>query len=140
MDQWILAVQADHSRRPAHDVVVKAKPADLVDACYTNAGEKIVEPQVHQGDTRCNALFPSFASPRIVAGAPLASDVITCRRRAPIRSDYPPMTYGQWAFLRVVFPAGVCDYSKPGVDETGMEGTWAFFTSPGTWTFHEPRP
>ena len=138
MDEWILAVQADRSHQDAHEVIVKTKPASLVEACYTATGEKIVEPQVYQGDTRCNRLYPSFASPRIVAGGPLASDVITCRLRAPVRSDYPQMTDEQWQFLQAVFPAGVCDYSKPGVDETGVAGTWAFFDDPGMWTFHEP--
>ena len=139
MDQWLLAVQADESDRDAHEVVVDAKPADLVEACYTPEGEKIAEVQVYRGDTRCNELYPSFASPRIVAGGPVASDVITCQLRTPERADYPEMTDDQWAFLQDVFPDGVCDYTKPGVDETGVAGTWAFFQAPGQWTFHEPR-
>lgn len=139
MDRWILAVQADETDRDAHEVVVNAKPSDLVEACYTAEGEKIVEQQVYQGDTRCNALYPSFASPRIVAGGPVASDVVTCQLREPVRSDYPEMTDDQWQFLQDVFPTGVCDYTQPGVDETGVGGTWAFFDAPGEWTFHEPR-
>ena len=139
MDEWILAVQADRSSQDIHDVIVKTKPASLVEACYTPTGEKLVEQQIYQGDTRCNRLYPSFAAPRIVAGGPLASDVITCRLRAPDRSHYPQMTDAQWQFLHTVFASGVCDYSRPGVDETSVGGTWAFFSSPGSWTFHEPR-
>jgi hypothetical protein len=139
MDRWLLAIEADESDRDPHEVVVEAKPADLAEACYAPDGTKIVEEQVYQGDTRCNELYPSFASPRIVAGGPLASDVITCQLREPVRSDYPEMTDEQWQYLQDVFPAGVCDYSQPGVDETGIAGTWAFFTAPGKWTFHQPK-
>jgi hypothetical protein len=139
MDQWLLAIEADRSDRDPHEVVVAAKPADLVPACYAPDGTKIVEEQVYQGDARCNELYPSFASPRIVAGGPLTSDVITCQLREPVRSDYPEMTDEQWKYLQDVFPAGVCDYSQPGVDQTGIAGTWAFFTAPGEWTFHEPK-
>ncbi|SNS54493.1 hypothetical protein SAMN06893096_10520 [Geodermatophilus pulveris] len=139
MDRWILAVQATvGSGDDRHDVVVAAKPADLVEACFAPDGTKIVEEQVYRGDTRCNRLYPSFASPRIVAGGPLASDVVTCQLREPSQGDYPEMTDGQWAQLRDVFPTGVCDYTRPGVDETGRQGTWAFFDAPGEWTFHEP--
>ena len=139
MDRWILAAQADRSSRRTHDVVVTSKPADLVDACFTVTDEKIVERQVYEGATRCNELYPAYASPRLVAGGPLTNDVITCQRRAPVRSDYPQMSHAQWALLRTVFATGVCDYRRPGVDETGIGGTWAFFTSPGTWSFHESR-
>lgn len=110
-----------------------------MEACFAPDGTKIVEKQVYQGDTRCNELYPSFASPRIVAGGPVASDVVTCQLREPVREDYPTMTDQQWQHLREVFPSGVCDYSKPGVDETGIDGTWIFFEAPGEWTAHEPR-
>lgn len=139
MDRWILAVQAVETDSDTHRVVVDAKPGNLVEACYTAEGEKVVEEQVYQGDTRCNQLYPSFASPRIVAGGPLASDVVTCQLREPARSDYPEMTGDQWDFVQDVFGSGVCDYTQPGVGETGVAGTWAFFEAPGEWTFHEPR-
>lgn len=139
MDRWLLAVQAaGGAGDDRHEAVVAAKPADLVEACFAPDGTKIVEEQVYQGDTRCNELYPSFASPRIVAGGPVASDVITCQLQEPAGTDYPEMTDEQWAQLRNVFPAGVCDYTQPGVDETARQGTWAFFDAPGEWTFHEP--
>ena len=137
MDRWILAARADR-RRDRHAAVVAARPADLTDACFTAGGERIAEAQVFRGDTRCNALYPSSSSPRLVAGGPLASDVVTCRLRPPARGDYPATSEQQWQRLNRVFERGVCDYSVPGVDETGMPGTWAFFTAPGRWTFHEP--
>jgi hypothetical protein len=34
------------------------------------------------------------------------------------RSDYSvKFTTGEWAELQQTFPAGVCDYAKPGVDQ-----------------------
>lgn len=146
MDRWITAIDADRSRVGAHARVVRAKPADLVDACWTPgridseqelASKKIVE-EIRPDAGRCHELYPTYASPRIVAGGPLASDVITCRTSAPKRDAYPPMTDAQWQRLRTeVFPDGVCDYRKPGVDESGMAGTWAFFDAPGSWTYGE---
>jgi len=135
MDRWIRAVQRDRSGRDPHDVVVDAKPRDLVDACWTPDDEKIAEPQTYDGDTRCNQHYPSFASPRIVAGGPVASDVITCQLRGPDRVDYPSaMTDARWQRLNAIFPNGVCDWTRPGVDESAIEGTWLFFSAPGRWS------
>lgn len=143
MDRWILAIEADGSRRDPHDVVVDSKPADLVDACWTPGAigspeelesKKIVE-DIRPDAGQCHELYPTFTSPRIVAGGPLASDVITCRRTSPDQAGYPAMTTEQWDRLREVFADGVCDYGRPGVDEAPMGGTWAFFSAPGRWDF-----
>ena len=80
MDQWLTAIGSDTSSDSAETVLRRAKPADLVDACFTNDGTvKIAEPQVFQGATRCNQLYPSFSTPRMVAGEPLSNDVLKCR-------------------------------------------------------------
>ena len=43
---------ADTTNASIHDKIVHAKPADLVDACFTNNGTvKIAELQVFQGAT-----------------------------------------------------------------------------------------
>ena len=61
MDQWLTSLFADTSGASTHDKIVNAKPADLVDACFTGNGTvKIVEPQVYSGNTTCNSLFPAF--------------------------------------------------------------------------------
>ncbi|GAA4716374.1 DUF6351 family protein [Promicromonospora umidemergens] len=143
MDRWLRAVRADESGRDPHDVVVDSKPADLVDACWTPGAigspeelesKKVVE-DIRPDAGRCDDLYPTFTSPRIVAGGPLASDVITCRRTAPDQADYPATSTRQWHRLRQVFRDGVCDYGRPGVDEVPMGGTWAFFSAPGRWDF-----
>jgi Tannase-like family of unknown function (DUF6351) len=39
----------------------------------------------------------------------------------PLRPDDYPVTFtdAQWTALEQAFPSGVCDYSKPGVDQHG---------------------
>jgi len=43
MDRWLTALHASPNR--SHRATMDTKPADLVDACWTSAGRKIVEPQ-----------------------------------------------------------------------------------------------
>jgi hypothetical protein len=134
MDEWIGNVRRDHRPGSEHARVSRSRPRHLVDSCWTRSGERIRERQVYRGDTRCNALYPSYASPRIVAGGPVASNVVSCRRVDPVRSSYPALTDAQWTRLREVFAAGVCDWGRPGLDQQPPDGTWLGFTGPGTWT------
>lgn len=138
MDRWIAAVRADRRPGSQHARVVRSKPRDLTDACFTASGERIAERQVYRGDTRCNRLYPPYASPRIVAGGPVSSDVVTCRLTRPVRSTYPEMSDAQWSRLRTVFAGGVCDYDRRGVDQRPPDGTWLRFTAPGRWVVGHP--
>jgi hypothetical protein len=134
MDQWLTALVAVAGRDgrfapPTLAQIARAKPADLEDACYTDNGTvRIAEPQVYRGDTRCNRLYPAFSTPRLVAGAPLANNVIKCRLK-PIRvRDYKVrFTPAEWTELQRLFPTGVCDYSVPGVSQVPTRGTWQSF-------------
>jgi hypothetical protein len=38
-----------------------------------------------------------------------------------------PFTPAQATRLATVFPDGVCDWSKPGVEQQGLRGTWLQF-------------
>jgi len=134
MDEWIGNVRRDHRPGAQHARVSRSRPKHLVDSCWTRDGERVRERQVFRGDTRCNRLYPSYASPRIVAGGPVASNVISCRRTDPVRAAYPTMTDAQWARLREVFADGVCDWRRPGVDQAPPDGTWLRFAGPGEWT------
>lgn len=133
IDTWIANVNADRRPGSAHGRVARNRPQGLVDSCWTPGGERIRERQVYRGDARCNRLYPAYASPRIQAGGPLASNVISCRLAAPTRSTYPTMTDAQWARLQSVFADGVCDFSRRGIDQAPPEGTWLRFTAPGAW-------
>ena len=68
--------------------------------------------------------FPQAADLRTVAGAPITSDV-TCQRRPPRPDDYRvTFTSEQWARLLEVFPDGVCDWSRRGIGQVRLAGTW----------------
>jgi len=129
MDQWLTSLFADTSSSSIHDKIVHAKPADLVDACFTNNGTvKIAETQVYTGNTACNQLYPAFSTPRMVAGEPLTNDVLKCQLKPVTASDYTvTFTTAQVTQLQSIFPGGVCDWTKPGVNQVTPAGTWAFF-------------
>jgi hypothetical protein len=105
----------------------RAKPSGLVDACWTKDGQKIVEKQQYLAG-RCNELYPSHSFPRGVAGAPITNDVIKCQLKPITPSDYKTaMSSDDMARLRKIFPSGVCDWSKPGVEQQALGGTWQTF-------------
>ncbi len=129
MDQWLTGIVNDSSNRTAVQKLRRAKPADLVDACFTNGGAtKIAEQQVYQGNTTCNQLYPAFSTPRMVAGEPLANNVLKCQLKRVDMKDYTPrFTAAQEKTLKNIFAGGVCDYSLPGVEQQPTEDVFAFF-------------
>jgi hypothetical protein len=129
MDEWLGALTADESSAPALDRIARARPADLVDACWSRDDDpvKIAEPMV-RGAGRCEELYPSAPGPREVAGAPVGSDVLKCQLRPVDLGDYDvTLTAEQRATLEQVFSAGVCDWSQPGVGQTSPPDTWLRF-------------
>ena len=131
MDAWLEILAADDSLDPLPDKVARAKPAELSDACWSRdeTPVKIAETQV-RGSGRCDALYPSFPSPREVAGAPLESDIMKCRLKPIDASDYGVrFSQEEMKRLRGTFPRGVCDWTRPGVGEKGLKGTWQRFDS-----------
>ena len=132
MDEWIMAIKNDNAPAArAVDKVARNKPAALTDACYTAGGQRIAEPADPSNGGQCGAMYPIHANPRMVAGAPLADDVLKCQLRPLQSTDYPGMSAAQFARLVAVFPAGVCDYSKPGAGLVPLQDVWLKYTSPG---------
>ena len=100
------------------------KPADLVDACHTPTGERIVETQTFSGG-RCNQLYPTFPPPRMVAGGPLTNNILKCQLQPIDAADYPAtFSAADRRHLATIFPDGVCDWRKPGVEQQKPLGTW----------------
>jgi Tannase-like family of unknown function (DUF6351) len=125
MSEWLDSVVKDTSSRPAIEKVVRAKPARAVDACWDTSGTRINEEASFAGKNRCNELFPSHMNPRLVAGASLADDVLKCQLKPVAAGDYKvKLTANQMDRLRRIFPFGVCDYSKPGVNHVRLSGTY----------------
>ena len=136
MDQWLSNLAADKSPTPRAEKVVRDKPADLVDACFTKAGVKIAEKQTYAGSGVCNKLYPSHSSPYLVAGMPLANNVAKCQLKPIDLADYGmPFTPAEIERLHRIFPSGVCDYRKPGVEQRPLKDVWLSFGPAGA-----PRP
>ena len=124
MDEWLTNLQKDASSDAILAKISRAKPADLVDSCWTPAGERIIEPQKFSGG-KCNEMYPTFAGPRAVAGGPASNNVLKCQLKAIAVSDYKAtFSDAEKARLAAIFPNGVCDYGKPGVEQQAPRGTW----------------
>jgi len=127
--KWLDAISADKSSNLQPMKVAANKPKDLVDACYTPDAKpiKIVEPQTMTGGL-CNNLYHVYTTPRIVAGGPIGSDLVKCQLRPIDMTDYKvAMSSDQAARLKRIFADGVCDWSKPSVNQVPLMGTWLTF-------------
>ena len=124
MNAWLDGMAADPAPLSIAKVV-KHKPADAVDTCWDAAGNKIVEPASFDAANKCNAIYPVHSEPRLVAGAPLTNDVMKCQLKPVNFADYKaPFTDAQKIRMKAMFAAGVCDFSKPGVAQVPIKGTY----------------
>jgi len=131
MDQWLANIAADANSGSKRDKVIRNKPVTLQEGCMTRdaAPTKIVE-KMERTSGQCAALYPAPGSPRHVAGGAIAADIIKCQLKpvASATADYTKaFTPEQQARLATIFPHGVCDWSKPGVEQQGLRGTWLSF-------------
>lgn len=111
LNTWLAGIHADKSSLSLEEKVRINKPASAVDACWID-GIKITDMQ------KCRALLPYYSNPRMTAGAPLADDIVRCELKPLNRADYTmQFTDSQWERLQRAFPGGVCDYTKPGVEQ-----------------------
>jgi hypothetical protein len=125
MDHWLDNIAKDTSDDSMAIKMIRNKPSDLVDACWTKQGEKIVEPQSYDGHGRCSQLYPAYGDPRIAAGAPVANNVLKCALKPIDPKDYiHPLMDDQMLRMKGIFPQGVCDYSRPGPEQQQVKGTW----------------
>jgi hypothetical protein len=124
MNQWLDNITGDPAPLSI-EKVVRNKPANAVDSCWDADGNKIVEPASFSSQGKCNTLYPVHGEPRLVAGAPLTNDVLKCQLKPIHYSDYKvAFIDAQKARIAKVFPEGVCDFSKPGVEQVGMKGPY----------------
>jgi len=90
----------------------------------------------------CDADFPQGdglgrmakrASPRQVAGGPLAENILKCQLKPLNAADYAPGTFSsaQLTRLQATFPDGVCDWSRPGVGQQEAVSPLTFAAGPG---------
>ena len=125
MNQWLDNIASDRSKDAASVKVGRNKPRDLMDGCWTAEGDWIAEPQTYGPTGQCNRLYPPHADPRIAAGAPLTDDILKCALKPVDPKDYSQkLTADQTARVKSIFPQGVCDYSRPGVEQQRVTETW----------------
>jgi hypothetical protein len=130
LDRWITAINEDASGDPQIVKVVRNRPVDLQEGCNSRDASPtfIAQAQVRDPSTACEQLYPSASFPREVAGAAVAADVVKCRLKPIDWNDYEvAFTEEEQARLAAIFPDGVCDWSKPGVEQQGLAGTWISF-------------
>jgi hypothetical protein len=130
MNRWLDAIWADSSGRSLQKKVIANKPADLYDACYDSTGTKIPETDTLDPwqPSACYTLDLTSRTPALAAGGPIEGSIIKCQLKFIDPRDYAVhFTLQQWVKLFQIFPTGVCDYSKPGVEQTFDLQTWASF-------------
>lgn len=114
MDRWLTAVESDQRRSPLARKIIRDKPTDLGDRCYDGLGKKLSEGLCP------DAVVPIYGTPRMVAGDAITTDTNKCQLEPLRREDYNvQFTDAQWEQLEATFPDGVCDFTKPGVDQQG---------------------
>ena len=129
MDAWLSALADGEAAEPTAEEVVKAKPAGLVDACWSRGDEpvRIAEAQ-KRGSGRCHELFPVPPAPREVAGGPIGGHILKCQLQPVDAAAYEvSFSAEESARLDRVFPTGVCDWTQPGVEQIEPLGTWLTF-------------
>ena len=68
------------------------------------------------------------ASPRQVAGGARTENILKCQLKPVALSDYAvAFTPDQQNRLVANYPGGVCDWSRPGLEQQGQRGTWLSF-------------
>jgi hypothetical protein len=132
---WMEAYKADSSTDSQRAKVVRAKPRAGVDGCYDGATPPsfIAEALVFSSKavSRCTELYPVYSNVRHEAGGPLAANVLKCQLKPVDSHDYPAsMSPADLARLKQIFPSGVCDWTKPGVNQVPVN----------TWTSFGPSP
>jgi hypothetical protein len=107
------------------------RPKEAVDNCTDAAGTLISGNDIYTKPGPCRDLYPVFGDSRTAAGAPLANDILKCRRQPVDAKQYDvKFTAEQAARLQQIFPTGVCNWTKPGVGQVPLAATWIDFGRP----------
>jgi hypothetical protein len=116
VDGWLGRVYSDPRDVPLATKIVQDKPDTVADRCTDGNGTALPE-------TACDQTVSAYGTPRFAADEPKTDDVMKCRLKPLVRSDYAvTFTDAQWHELQTAFPNGVCDYSKPGVGQGPTTG------------------
>ena len=138
MDTWLTNLTLSAPKETLNSVrsqaeVIEAKPAPAVDLCYLTGDPTFSTPVTDVTACDADPRLAKHSSPRQVAGGPLAENIIKCRLKPRNPAEYVPIIFsaGQWARLETVFPAGVCDWSQPGIGQQAAVSPLDFAEGPG---------
>jgi hypothetical protein len=137
MDTWLSNLNVAAPKATLNSVrnqtqVIASKPATAFDLCYLTGdatfSTKVTDMALCDADPR----LAKHASPRQVAGGALAENILQCQLKPLDSAEYAPVTFSaaQLARLRVTFPDGVCDWSKPGVGQQEAISPLTFAAGP----------
>jgi len=123
MDRWLSTIESDTRNVPLKKKVLDDRPADAVDACFSNLNDpasEITDP------TTCAAMFPHYGDARLVSGERLVDNAMACHLKPLDPADYAPIAFtaAQWAQLQAAFPDGVCNWNAPPLGWTRHAIPW----------------
>jgi hypothetical protein len=126
MDRWLANVEKDGSDKTLAQKIVVDRPRDIQDRCSQIPGLQLIPGPKGRQLCEVDIVRTALGTPRTMAGGDDTGDVNACQLKPLRRADYT-MTFSdeQWAALTRAFPAGVCDWSKPGI---GQQRTIAWQT------------
>jgi len=138
MDIWLSNLLVSAPKATLNSVrnqaqVIAAKPATAFDFCFLTGDVTFSNPVTDMALCDADPRLMKHASPRQVAGGPLAENILKCRLKPLNARDYAPVTFSpmQLARLHAVFPQGVCDWSRPGIDQQEAISPLTFVSGPG---------
>lgn len=124
MTRWLDAITSDPAPLD-HAKVVRHRPAEANDAYWDASGVKHVEKASWDRKTAMNRLMPYHTDPLIQAGSPTTRDVLKCQLKPVEFGSYKiQFSAAQRERMHRIFPDGVCDYSKIGVSQVPLKGTY----------------
>jgi hypothetical protein len=139
-DRWMVAYKSDSSNDSQRAKVIRHRPRDAADGCYDRSTPPVFIPDdlpfSSKPVSKCSELYPVYSNPRREAGGPLAADTLKCQLKPVDSRDYTvTFTTEERARLSAIFPGGVCDWSKPGVNQVPVVGWASFGPSPKNLVF-----
>ena len=125
--------------------MLRAKPAEAVDGCYDKSTPPLFiadDAAVHQqAELEVQRALSGVLEPAQEAGGPLAANVLKCQLKPVDAKDYTvAFTPAELARLKAIFPGGVCDWSKPGVNQAPVVPWASFGPSPKNLVFDVTKP
>ena len=120
-DAWLGAVEKDDRDVSLEQKVAEDKPDTVHDRCSQVDGVEMVSVPGVGPVCQLDTVQTKFSTPRVASGEDIAADRNKCQLKPLRQSDYYPIQFtpDQWGALQKAFPTGACDWSKPGVEQTG---------------------